>query len=1182
MNEVFLKIVSMSISASWLVAAVLIMRLVLKKAPKWMNVLLWGVVALRLVLPFSIESAASLIPDSVGSGELVEEWTDAYVGEVEIYQENTTEYNAIVAAGVEPVYNGNGGYYVVDEPPTVGEAVLPVLSVIWAAGMALLLLYTAVSYLRLRRRVSAAVRLRGNVYQSENAASPFVLGILRPRIYLPFAMGGQDMEHVIAHEQAHIRRKDHWWKPLGFLLLAVYWFNPLMWLAYVLLCRDIELACDEKVIKELGSEQRADYTQALLSCSVNRRMIAACPLAFGEVGVKARVRSVMNYKKPAFWIIIAALLACAAVAVCFLTNPKPPKELSLNIGEASMIRIFSGECGETVEITDAEDIKYLTDNINSMKFIRGKRVGNVDGFRYSTSWLDASGGVIDAMIITDEYNIRYDDYHYSGMEADNAIDYGFIESFFYIEYYGHKLRRSELSAETIEWLEKYNSMSEEERLAMSSVVPAELVAYIEKLSAGIESFYYEGTTFWYAGESYDLARSSPMLSAITGTYIVGEKIVVSADMDAEHGAYFVFDVAEREFTDIIEGSFLIWHSDDISTAVYANVSAVVDTVCAYGEMSLAEFLLAEGENISGLSFADDKTSLYVSISDTDGGERTERVYLPGYSPTADKSKPELDWKTLNELVMRKKGTATWSDFEEYYSESIGFGLNVLRYPISDRSHYLYIGDGSMDEPPKYIQLRSTSIEKTYIDLYSLYDHAGDNVLGPLLSLEKLGELAEQRGEALSWSDFEEYSSYSIEFSANGERRTLHYPLDDERFYLRVFGNVNEQPEGVWLVAASSFVNIGKYIDVRYDDVDEFIADDAAEDSIIGRMASLKIKDIDYISAFSDISARDLAAALNDAAGRRTDEVDAVGAFYSATVYLSEEHSSYDEHFIIYAGTNANFVEVKYYDGKGGHTDGFFYAEKLYWLIRNSCRIDERIDEAAYAEYRDIIEARAQESIDNSGEWVGASAFTGYVVTRFVPEDSFEAYGSRYDIYSWDVAFTTDEPSSVGWAGGMYLDYKGRVGAYEQYTYFAVKTDADGSEEHRFLHWDLYWEGLEPIARRRQSIQDITWEFGVAPEFSYVEEAAQYKSGDPGVRYYAAADFAEGKPGSIAEPRTAAWEAQELLRLDANDVLEHYSSTVYRDEEADMWKVVIARYTPGESWTVYIRGDGVPQFTVQGE
>lgn len=190
--------------------------------------------------------------------------------------------------------------------PDPGASVNPLqiwismLRFLWLTGVGILLLYTAISYWRLRRKVNTAVRYKDNIFQSEHVSSPFVLGIVKPRIYLPFNMDGQALEHVIAHEQAHIHRKDHWWKPLGFLLLTIHWFNPLVWLAYVLLCRDIELACDERVIRELGNEQRADYTQALVACSVDRRMVAACPLAFGEVGVKERVKSVMNYRKPAF------------------------------------------------------------------------------------------------------------------------------------------------------------------------------------------------------------------------------------------------------------------------------------------------------------------------------------------------------------------------------------------------------------------------------------------------------------------------------------------------------------------------------------------------------------------------------------------------------------------------------------------------------------------------------------------------------------------------------------------------------------------------------------------------------------------------------------------------------------------------------------------------------------------
>ena len=310
MSDLFLKIVNMSISASWLVLAVLLLRLVLKKAPKWANVLLWGIVAVRLVFPFSIESALSLIPsaETISPGIMMDTVPSVQTGVPAI----NSVINPVIGNSLAPAPGASANPL---------QIWIPILSIAWVVGVVALLLYTAVSYWRLQRKVSEAVILRDNIYQSENVASPFVLGVFRPRIYLPYNMDGQDLSHVIAHEQAHIRRRDHWWKPLGFLLLTIHWFNPLMWLAYVLLCRDIELACDEKVIKELGNEQRADYTQALVACSVNRRMIAACPLAFGEVGVKERVKSVMNYKKPAFWVIVLAVIACIVVAVCFLTNP---------------------------------------------------------------------------------------------------------------------------------------------------------------------------------------------------------------------------------------------------------------------------------------------------------------------------------------------------------------------------------------------------------------------------------------------------------------------------------------------------------------------------------------------------------------------------------------------------------------------------------------------------------------------------------------------------------------------------------------------------------------------------------------------------------------------------------------------------------------------------------------------
>lgn len=310
MASFFLTILNMSISASWLLLAVLALRLILKKAPKWVAVLLWGIVALRLICPFAIESPLSLIPSAqtVSPGIMMDRTPQINSG-----------INAINSA-INPVISDSLS-------PAPGASMnplqlwIPLAAILWLIGIAAMLIYLAVSYYRVKKRVRTALLLRDNIFQSECIPAPFVLGIIKPKIYLPMELDPQDMTYVTAHEQAHIRRRDHLWKPLGFALLAIHWFNPLMWLGYILLCRDIELACDEKVVKEMDNREKADYSQALLSCSVNRRVITACPLAFGEVGVKDRVKSVLHYKKPAFWIIVAAIVLTSTVAVCFLTNP---------------------------------------------------------------------------------------------------------------------------------------------------------------------------------------------------------------------------------------------------------------------------------------------------------------------------------------------------------------------------------------------------------------------------------------------------------------------------------------------------------------------------------------------------------------------------------------------------------------------------------------------------------------------------------------------------------------------------------------------------------------------------------------------------------------------------------------------------------------------------------------------
>lgn len=311
MADAFLKVLNMSISAGWLILAVVLIRLIIKKAPKWVNPLLWGIVALRLVWPFSIESAFSLIP----SAETVSAQAVRYSSE------------QVIRSGVDIIDKAVNPLIIRNFAPNEVSSVNPlyalgfILAVIWLIGIAVLIIYALVSWVGLRRRVSTAVRLEDGVYQSENVDSPFVMGVLNPKIYLPFNMDSRSMEFVLAHERAHIARRDTMFKPLGYAILCMHWFNPLVWLAWVLFCRDIEYACDERVIRSMSREQRADYSQALLSCVAPHRRITASPLAFGEARVSERVKRVLKYKRPTVIAATSAVLVLVAVTVCFLTNP---------------------------------------------------------------------------------------------------------------------------------------------------------------------------------------------------------------------------------------------------------------------------------------------------------------------------------------------------------------------------------------------------------------------------------------------------------------------------------------------------------------------------------------------------------------------------------------------------------------------------------------------------------------------------------------------------------------------------------------------------------------------------------------------------------------------------------------------------------------------------------------------
>lgn len=343
MRALFIDILNLSIVSSWLILAVLALRLVLKRvAPRWTVCLLWGLVAISLIVPFSFESPVSLVPNREAVVYTGAEEAPKAEEPKEEAPTVTVPQSPVVSAPAIPVIRPNklqvqSGITSLDDSinkvvsPKPEEAANSVdrgtLAVelggyIWVAGTVFLLAYFVISLALLKRSLSTAVSESKGVYRGDRVGSPFVLGFISPKVYLPFGLSEENQSYVLRHEHAHIKRLDHLVKPLAFFILALHWFNPLVWVSYILLCRDIEYACDEKVIKELNTEERKAYATALLACGVKGRSAMSCPVAFGEISVKQRIKKALSYKKPALWIIIAVIVTAAVLALCFLSTPE--------------------------------------------------------------------------------------------------------------------------------------------------------------------------------------------------------------------------------------------------------------------------------------------------------------------------------------------------------------------------------------------------------------------------------------------------------------------------------------------------------------------------------------------------------------------------------------------------------------------------------------------------------------------------------------------------------------------------------------------------------------------------------------------------------------------------------------------------------------------------------------------
>ena len=575
MAAVFLKLLNLSISASWLVLAVLALRLVLRRAPKWVNVLLWGMVALRLMLPFSVESALSLIPSAETVSPAVVQFDPA----------------PTITSGVNIIDNAVN--------PSLSEhfAAVPTMSVnplyvwtylagwVWLIGLGAMLLYALVSYLRLRRRVSVSLCVRENIYLCDAISSPFILGVVKPRIYLPSGLDEVQRQNVLSHERAHLTRRDHWWKPLGFALLAVYWFNPVLWLAYTLLCRDIELACDERVIRTMDESAVKTYSTVLLACSMPRKAVITCPLAFGEVGVKERVKNALHYKKPAFWVVAASVAVCVVVAVCFLTNPPTDTDAAGLVG-------FHREQVTYADVTDAS----------------GAQPSNV---QLTAEETDAVYDLLDAL-------------QYKRLGAASAMQDCYARLYF-ISAAGE---RCEVMLSEREMLVNPITGGKTARLYELRSGSAELRDYllecISASNAAEEDFSISGTVFSYGGESWDLAEQSPAITSLLGCDAVGQYVVITGHGGPKNAFYFIFDTEIRRFSNAFVGTHLVWQNDDLSTAVYAYGGNIL----SIDGRTLAELDLAENEYVYDLVYSQDGTVLTVSIVSNEETERIVRLTLP--------------------------------------------------------------------------------------------------------------------------------------------------------------------------------------------------------------------------------------------------------------------------------------------------------------------------------------------------------------------------------------------------------------------------------------------------------------------------------------------------------------------------------------------------------------------------
>ncbi len=686
MESVFLKILNMSITASWLVFAVIILRFILKKAPKFIRCILWGLVALRLVFPFSIESVLSLIPSAEPLPQDI------------IYTATPTVNTGfpVIDQAIDPILSQSlAPAPMTSINPT--QVISLIASVVWIVGIGAMLIYMALSYLRVRLKVRESVLLRENVYLCDRISSPFILGVISPKIYLPSNMDPADIDHVVSHERSHLSRRDHWWKPLGFLILCVYWFNPVMWLAYVLLCRDIELACDEKVIKKMDGHEKKAYTNALLCCSIPRRMISACPLAFGEVGVKNRVKNVLSYKKPAFWIILVAVIACIVTAVCFLTDPKEDG-------------IKSPENVSKEDYTSVSNVRFGTDAPKDkveIEFVSA--LVHTDNDQLVIKWKNHTGS---ALVLERNWELC--------KEADgqwerirNAQDFETTGSI------RHSKRESTKETYTLDWqfFSVGKSYRLEQEFSLEDSPETRYTAYIEfeigyeELQLGV---YTEGT--YSTGETYTSNHMLPIVISDTEAYNIMEyRFVDLSDgkLSVEATEQFIINGEQTNIFEISYGETKIINSPDGTkyTLVFPDKEPSFSRTCVGGTSG---YVSSYESALTASDYFGDIDSLFTSSLNAYEMYKDKLNHLPIRKIESYEELESFIGKYRNKLALTER-TNDHRSFEEtvekYNEEFFENNLLFLVYVQSKNKHTSFFNIDSVYNDGESLCVNLT--EKSY-------------------------------------------------------------------------------------------------------------------------------------------------------------------------------------------------------------------------------------------------------------------------------------------------------------------------------------------------------------------------------------------------------------------------------------------------------------------------------------